>query len=101
MNIFYCDPASSAQKSNVENSNKQLRKIFLKDDVIENVTPAMISAINSNINSRALSSLNGMTAYDAFKLAYGKDILKELGVEHINSKKVKIVNYREYKDFWC
>ena len=101
MNIFYCDPASSAQKSNVENSNKQLRKIFLKDDVIENVTPAMISAINSNINSRALSSLNGMTAYDAFKLAYGKSILKELGVERINSKNVKIVNYREYKDFWC
>ena len=52
MNIFYCNPASSSQKANVENSNNQLRRIFLKDDLIQDVTSSMISEINSNLNSR-------------------------------------------------
>ena len=96
MNIFYCNPASSSQKATVENSNNQLRRIFLKDDLIQDVTSSMISEINSNLNSRYLASLDGMTAYEAFNLAYGEEILKALNVNYVESNNVRILNYKSY-----
>ena len=96
MNIFYCNPTSSSQKANVENSNNQLRRIFLKDDLIQDVTSSMISEINSNLNSRYLASLDGMTAYEAFNLAYGEKILKALDVNYVESNNVRILNYKSY-----
>ena len=72
------------------------RKIFLKDDVIKDVTSSMISEINSNLNSRYLASLDGMTAYEAFNLAYGEEILKALNVNYVESNNVRILNYKSY-----
>lgn len=97
MHLFYCDPAASHQKANVENSNAQLRRIFPKEDIIEGLSESSVKLINSHLNNRSLASLGGMRAYDAFKLAYGEEILHLLDVEEIDPKDVKIINYRAYK----
>lgn len=95
--IFYCDPASSYQKANVENSNAQIRKIFPKEDVIEDLDTVAITKINCHLNSRSLASLDGMCAYGAFKLAFGEEILNALNVHKIETNNVKIINYRAYR----
>ena len=95
--IFYCDSASSYQKANVENSNAQIRKIFPKEDVVEGLDEVAIAQINSHLNSRSLSSLDGMCAFDAFKLAFGEEILNALNVKKIDTNNVKIINYRAYR----
>ena len=97
MHLFYCDPAASHQKANVENCNGQLRRIFPKEDIIEGLDDTALKLINSHLNNRSLASLGGMRAYDAFKLAFGEEILHLLDVEEINPKNVKIINYRAYK----
>ena len=95
--IFYCDSASSYQKANVENSNAQIRKIFPKEDVVEGLDEVAIAQINSHLNSRSLASLDGMCAFDAFKLAFGEEILNALNVKKIDTNNVKIINYRAYR----
>lgn len=97
MHLFYCDPAASHQKANVENCNGQLRRIFPKEDIVERLDETSLKLINSNLNNRSLASLGGLRAYDAFKLAFGEEILHLLGVEEIDPKNVKIINYRAYK----
>lgn len=97
MHLFYCDPAASHQKANVENSNGQLRRIFPKEDIIEDLNETSLKLINSHLNNRSLASLGGMRAFDAFKLAFGEEILHLLDVDEIDPKDVKIINYRAYK----
>lgn len=97
MHVFYCDPAASHQKANVENSNGQLRRIFPKEDIVEGLSQQALKLINSHLNCRSLASLNGMKAYDAFKLAFGEETLRLLDVHEIDPKDVKIINYRAYK----
>ena len=88
--IFYCDPHCSWQKAFVENTNCQMRDIFPKGEEIPDITQAQAELAASHLNSMRRKALNGSTPAAEFKKAYGKELMKLLGIVEIPGKEVEL-----------
>ena len=76
--LFYCDSFNSAQKANVEQMNKQLRKFFPKGKSIDHLTKEEVKEINILINKSRIASLSGASANEAFAKLFGQSALDKL-----------------------
>lgn len=65
-NIFYCDPQTPSQKSNVDNNHNYVRNIIPNKKSIKHLTQEDIDLMFSHINSVPRKSLNGRAPYEAF-----------------------------------
>ena len=73
--LFYCDSFNSAQKANVEQMNKQLRKFFPKGKSIDHFLKEEVKTFNRIINQARIASLSGATPNDALAKLFGKECL--------------------------
>jgi IS30 family transposase len=73
--LFYCDSFNSAQKANVEQMNKQLRKFFPKGKSIDHFTKEEVNDINRIINNSRVASLSGGSPNEAFTKLFGEKVL--------------------------
>ena len=76
--IFYCDSFNSAQKGNVEQMNKQLRKFFRKGKSVDHIEQSDIKDVEHIINNTHIKSLSGSTPKEAFIKIYGQDSYNKL-----------------------
>lgn len=88
--LFFCNPAASNQKANVENINGQMRQIFPKKQNINDYTQEDIYFVASNLNSRLLSSIDNKTPSTLFIEIFGENLFKQLHLKIIEPKKVLI-----------
>lgn len=88
--IFYCNSSASWQKAFVENMNKDLRTIFPKHAILNNLTQADVDYACSQMNSRCLNSIDNTTPYDLFYRVFGKEILDKLRIKKIHPDDVKL-----------
>ena len=88
--IFYCNSSASWQKAFVENMNKDLRSIFPKHAILNNLTQADVDYACSQMNSRCLNSFDNTTPYDLFCKVFGKEILDKLKIKKIQPDDVKL-----------
>ncbi len=73
--LFYCDSFNSAQKANVEQMNKQLRKFFPKGKSIDHLSKEQVKTFNQIINQSRIASLSGATPNEALAKLYGAECL--------------------------
>lgn len=94
--VFFCDPARSNEKPNVENFNQQCRTTFKKKTCLSNITWEQCNTIASHYNSRFLNSIDGKRPVDLFIECFGENILHNLGLSIISANEVKLVNFKKY-----
>ena len=75
MNLFYCDPAKSYQKAEIENNHTFIRRILPKGTSFENLTQEDVNLVMDHINSAPREELNGHTPYELACLLIGSDIV--------------------------
>ena len=73
--LFYCDSFNSAQKANVEQMNKQLRKFFPKGKSIDHLSKEQVKTFNQIINQSRIASLSGATPDEALAKLHGNECL--------------------------
>lgn len=88
--LFFCNPAASNQKANVENINSQMRQVFPKKKNINDYSQEDIYFVASNLNSRLLSSIDDKTPSTLFIEIFGENLFKLLHLKTIDPKKVLI-----------
>lgn len=93
LNIFYCDPMCSYQKSHVENNHNYIRDIIPNNVDISNISQEDINLMFDHINSTPRESLNGKTPYEMFEFVYGPELLHKLGVNKIDRDNVTLKPY--------
>lgn len=76
--LFFCDPYVSNQKPNVENINKQIRKVFPKGKSIDHLSKKDVLDKNITLLNTPIKSLDGNTPKDAFKVIYGEDLFYKI-----------------------
>ena len=84
LNIFYCDPMQSAQKSHVENNHNYVRDIIPNGYPMGNLVNADVERMFSHINSTPRRSLGGKSPYDVFCFQQSEDIARMLGIYKVN-----------------
>lgn len=75
MNLFYCDPAKSYQKAEIENNHTFIRRILPKGTSFDNLTQEDVNLVMDHINSTPREELNGHTPYELACLLIGSDII--------------------------
>ena len=93
LNIFYCDPYTSSQKSHIENNHNYVRDIITNDMDLSNLTQDDLDLVFSHINSTPRKSLNGKTPYEMFEFLYGKELLDKLNIKEIERDQVILKPY--------
>ena len=73
--LFYCDSFNSAQKANVEQMNKQLRKFFPKGKSIDHLSKEQVKTFNQIINQSRIASLSGAIPNEALAKLHGNECL--------------------------
>ena len=94
--VFFCDPSISNEKPSVENFNGQIRAIFPKGVILDNITLEQCNEISSHLNSRFLNSIDGARPLDLFIAVFGESIYHKLGLRIIKPEEVKILKFRKY-----
>lgn len=88
--LFFCNPAASNQKANIENVNGQMRQVFPKKKNINDYTQEDIYFVASNLNARFLSSIDDKTPSSLFIEIFGENLFKLLHLKTIDPKKVQL-----------
>jgi IS30 family transposase len=88
--VFFCNPASSNQKANVENMNAQLRPIFPKHAILNEYTQKELCEAASMMNSRMLNSIDDKTPYELFAAIFGVGAAEALHIRKIAPKEVTL-----------
>ena len=70
--------------------NKDLRTIFPKHAILNNLTQVDVDYACSQMNSRCLNSIDNTTPYDLFYKVFGKEILDKLRIKKIHPDDVKL-----------
>ncbi|MEG2079905.1 IS30 family transposase [Chryseobacterium sp.] len=86
--MFFCDPASPAQKARVEKNHTLFRDIVPKGSSFENLTQEKIDLIFSHINSVCREKYNGKSAYDMFSYTHSERLANILGIQRIAAEEV-------------
>lgn len=99
-NIFYCNPYSSCQKSEIERNHEFFRFYSPKGKSIKEYTQDEINLMFSHINSYSRKSKDDRTPYEIFEFIYGKEILEKLCIKKIDFNEIDltrnlIIHYRK------
>jgi IS30 family transposase len=86
--IFYCDPGCSYQKPHVENNHDFIRCYLPKGKSMNHLSQKDVNLMMSHINSYGRRSLAGLTPIELFVRAYGKSVLKKLGLKIIHANDI-------------
>ena len=98
VNIFYCDPCASYQKSHAERNHGNIRKVlpkgnhYLKATSFDLLTQADVSHMMSHINSYPRQVNNDATPYDSFAKAFPVSFIEEVfGIVRIDMPDVVLL----------
>jgi len=83
LNIFFCDPMQSSQKSHVENNHNYVRDIIPNGFPFDKLNQDDINLMFSHINATPRLSLNDKTPFEVFEFIYGNGTAGLLGVSHV------------------
>ena len=83
LNLFYCDPMQSSQKSHVENNHNYVRDIIPNGYPLDNLTQADIDLMFSHINSTPRRVLGDKSPFEVFTFLYGADSPKRLNISEV------------------
>lgn len=82
--LFFCDPASPAQKPRVEKNHTLLRDILPQGSSFDTLSQQDIDLVFSHINAVLRKSLNGKSPYSIFEFTFGSALLDALGLSSIS-----------------
>jgi IS30 family transposase len=88
LNIFYCDPMQTNQKSLIENNHNFLRDIIPNDMLLDDITNEDLQLVFSHINNTPRKSLNDKTPYELFEFIYSKEIIDLLNIKKLQPDEV-------------
>lgn len=83
LNIFYCDPMQSSQKSHVENNHNYVRDIIPNGYPLDNLSQADIDLMFSHINAVPRRSLGNKSPYETLSFFYGADVPGRLNIAEV------------------
>ena len=83
LNIFYCDPMQSNQKSHLENGHNYVRDIIPNGYPLDNLTQDDIDLMFSHINSTPRRSLGDKSPFEVFSFLHGSDVPALLNISEI------------------
>ena len=88
--VFYCDQNRPDQKGSIEVNHEFIRRVIPRGESLERYTQADINLLMSHINSYGRKKLNDKSPYSVFKLMYGLDVVKKLGIEKIAADDINL-----------
>lgn len=88
--VFYCDRNRPDQKGSIEVNHEFIRRVIPRGESLENYTQADINLLMSHINSYGRKKLNDKSPYSVFKLMYGQDVVRKLGIEKIAADDINL-----------
>lgn len=88
--VFYCDQNRPDQKGSIEVNHEFIRRVIPRGESLERYTQADINLLMSHINSYGRKKLNDKSPYSVFKLMYGQDVVKKLGIEKIAADDINL-----------
>lgn len=88
--VFYCDQNRPDQKGSIEVNHEFIRRVIPRGESLENYTQADINLLMSHINSYGRKKLNDKSPYSVFKLMYGQDVVRKLGIEKIAADDINL-----------
>ena len=86
--LFYCDPMNTNQKSRCERNHELIRYIIPKGNPMDNYTQNDINIVMNNVNSMPRPKFNAENPIQIFKKIYGEELLKKLGLQELELKKI-------------
>lgn len=91
INLFYCHPYSSFEKSSIENTHELLRRVIPKGISLTPYTQEEINSVCNHINSLYRKELDGKCPFELIEKYIPLDILKKLHYERIPEENVTLV----------
>ena len=88
--VFYCDRNRPDQKGSIEVNHEFIRRVIPRGESLERYTQVDINLLMSHINSYGRKKLNDKSPYSVFKLMYGQDVVKKLGIEKIAADDINL-----------
>ena len=88
--IFYCEPGRPDQKGSCEVNHEMIRRILPKGTSLDNLTQEDINKMMSHINSYKRKKLNNCSPLQLFRIMYGKDIAKQIGIVEIDFNNINL-----------
>jgi len=88
LNIFYCDPMQSNQKTRIENNHNYVRDIIPNGYPLDKLTQADINLMFSHINSTPRRSLGNKSPFEVFSFFYGANVPGRLNICEIQRDEV-------------
>lgn len=91
INIFYCHPYASFEKSNIENNHELIRRVIPKGVSLKCYTQEDLDLLCSNINSLYRKELDGKCPFDLVNKYIPITILSKLNLRHIKAEEVMLI----------
>ena len=88
--IFYCDSNRPDQKGSIEVNHEFIRRVIPKGTSLDEYTQYDINLMMSHINSYGRKRLNDRSPYRVFKVMYGEEVIKRLGIEKIPRDEINL-----------
>lgn len=90
LNVFFCDAYKSSQKGAIESNHRNLRFIFPKRYVMNEITPELVAKARSMIANKPCSEMGGTSPYDACVALYGEEAAKALGIKKVDATNIDL-----------
>jgi IS30 family transposase len=88
LNMFYCDPMQSNQKSRLENNHNFVRDIIPNGYPLGNLKQADIDLMCSHINATPRRSLGDRSPFETFGFLHGDSVPNRLNIREIQRDEV-------------
>lgn len=88
--LFYCDAYVSNQKAAIESNHRKIRYILPKGSDTDVLNNHHIELIRDNVANYPIRELNGSTPLEVFKIFFGEEIIKSLGMKKIDPSEVNL-----------
>ena len=88
-NVFYCNPYSAYQKSNIEHNHEYIRRVFPKKVSLNNLTKEQVQKLEETINNIPRVKLNGKSPYEITLEKYPL-LLEKLNYQYIKPDDVSL-----------
>ena len=86
--VFFCDPMSPNQKSELERNHENFRKIFPKGTSCDNLTQEQLDLSFSHVNALVRLVRDDLTPTSLFEFFYGAETLAKLNIKAIDPREV-------------
>lgn len=86
--VFYCDPMSPNQKSELERNHENFRRIFPKGTSCDNLIQEQLDLAFSHVNAYVRSVRDDLTPTSLFLYFYGEETLAKLNIKATDPREV-------------